>query len=228
MSNSLPAALDWVIAKGMAKNPDQRYRTTTEMAKAALIAITPTTARPQTQTPYNSPQIASATWYPDPRGGGRSYVPTYPSNYKKSNAGEIWFAFWLTALTTLIVAGGVAAAIIIINHTTSGSHKPQHRRGNVQPHRASARSRNSDSYSDLANAISRVTGKPVVYKDVDAEEQREFLSEIGVPEALIQKAIESDRSLASGELEILNGELATLIGRPTTPLLDSVRLVLGG
>jgi NAD(P)H dehydrogenase (quinone) len=83
------------------------------------------------------------------------------------------------------------------------------------------------SYGDLANAISRVTGKPVVYKDVDAEEQREFLSEIGVPEPLIEKAIESDRSLASGELEILNGELAALIGRPTTPLLDSARLVLG-
>ena len=44
----LPAQLDAVIATGMAKNPDQRYSTPTEMAAAARAAITqPPTALPR-------------------------------------------------------------------------------------------------------------------------------------------------------------------------------------
>ena len=38
---NVPAQLDAVIAKGMAKNPDDRYASTREMAQAARAAITP-------------------------------------------------------------------------------------------------------------------------------------------------------------------------------------------
>ena len=42
----IPAQVDAVIAKGMAKEPDQRYATTVELARDALDAITPPSPRP--------------------------------------------------------------------------------------------------------------------------------------------------------------------------------------
>ena len=44
--HTVPAELDAVIATGMAKNPDDRYGTTKELAHAALAAITAPTAAP--------------------------------------------------------------------------------------------------------------------------------------------------------------------------------------
>ena len=52
----LPAALDAVIAKGMAKDPDQRYATTGELAQDATNAIRGTAAG-----------LAATAWVPQPR-----------------------------------------------------------------------------------------------------------------------------------------------------------------
>jgi serine/threonine protein kinase len=59
LRHELPAGLDPVIAKGMAKDPDQRYSTTKEMAAAARAAITdpipkpPPGMRPRPAQPVN-------------------------------------------------------------------------------------------------------------------------------------------------------------------------------
>jgi len=50
----VPPQLDAVIAKGMAKNPDDRYATTRELARAAKSAI----AAPQTAPPRSAPPTA--------------------------------------------------------------------------------------------------------------------------------------------------------------------------
>jgi len=67
LRHELPAKVDPVIAKGMAKNPEERYSTTRELAKAAREAITdpkprPRSApppRPHTVPPPRSPQPVS-------------------------------------------------------------------------------------------------------------------------------------------------------------------------
>ncbi|HUL98654.1 MAG TPA: protein kinase [Mycobacterium sp.] len=92
LRHDLPAELDTVIATGMAKNPDDRYSTVTEMAQAARAAITvPTTQPPsipptatEAATPPSRPESAmqvsppqSAPQPPPPRFEAASPQPLY-------------------------------------------------------------------------------------------------------------------------------------------------------
>jgi serine/threonine-protein kinase len=50
----MPVALDPVISTGMAKDPDQRYATTVELANAAHDAITTPVTRPAQRPPMST------------------------------------------------------------------------------------------------------------------------------------------------------------------------------
>ena len=72
----VPARVDEVIATGMAKNPDQRYATTIELADAARDAITapiqrpaagPPTVRATEQAPHPPPEQARSRFTPQSR-----------------------------------------------------------------------------------------------------------------------------------------------------------------
>ena len=60
----LPVGFDMVIAKGMAKNPGQRYATTMELARAAREAVSRPIARPQPTVAARPPASARAGAYP--------------------------------------------------------------------------------------------------------------------------------------------------------------------
>jgi serine/threonine-protein kinase len=64
----LPGGLDMVIAKGMAKNPRDRYGTAVELARAAQNAVT---------MPFSQPQPAIRT---HPATPARTISPTHPDN----------------------------------------------------------------------------------------------------------------------------------------------------
>ncbi|MEU8270025.1 SDR family oxidoreductase [Sphaerisporangium sp. NPDC049002] len=80
--------------------------------------------------------------------------------------------------------------------------------------------------AELAAEIAAVTGKPVTYQDLPREEYERVLIGAGLPEpvAAMFAAIEID--IAQGALADTTGDLARLIGRPTTPLRDTVAEVL--
>lgn len=76
---------------------------------------------------------------------------------------------------------------------------------------------------ELAAAVADVIGSPVTVAQVSPEEQGAALAAAGVPAMWADFTVATDASIKAGELEIAGGDLSALIGRPTTPLVDSLR-----
>lgn len=77
--------------------------------------------------------------------------------------------------------------------------------------------------SDLAEAITTVTGQPVKYQDLPAEQYAKVLQDAGLPEAYAAILADSDLGIARGDLLVTGRDLSSLIGRPTTPLREAVQ-----
>lgn len=77
--------------------------------------------------------------------------------------------------------------------------------------------------NDLAEAITAVTGQPVKYQDLPAEQYAKVLQDAGLPEAYAAILADSDLGIARGDLLVTGRDLSSLIGRPTTPLQEAVQ-----
>jgi NAD(P)H dehydrogenase (quinone) len=66
-------------------------------------------------------------------------------------------------------------------------------------------------------------GRRVRPEEVGPEEQAKTLAEAGVPQMWVDFTVATDASIKNGELEVPGNDLSALIGRPTTPLADSLR-----
>ncbi|QUQ63201.1 NmrA family NAD(P)-binding protein [Kutzneria sp. CA-103260] len=82
------------------------------------------------------------------------------------------------------------------------------------------------SYPDLAAALTTAAGKTITYTDLDADRHHAVLSEAGLPPHLVDLLVEVDGKLAGGALTDGSGDLARLIGHPTTPLASSIAAAL--
>jgi NAD(P)H dehydrogenase (quinone) len=82
------------------------------------------------------------------------------------------------------------------------------------------------TYHDLAAAFSEVLGRDVVYRPVRTQEHVEILRGAGVPEQFATMLAAVDAGIGEGAFAYQNGDLARLIGRPTTPLVDGLRACL--
>ncbi len=77
--------------------------------------------------------------------------------------------------------------------------------------------------TDLAAAITDVTGTKVTYRDLSSDELLAFLKANGTPEAFAPFAVQLDEATASGAHNTDSGDLQRLLGRPSTPLADAVK-----
>ncbi len=77
--------------------------------------------------------------------------------------------------------------------------------------------------SELAAALSKQSGKPVVYQNLSEADFAEALKGAGLPEAFANLLADSDVGASKGGLFDDSRTLSTLIGRPTTPIHDSLR-----
>jgi NAD(P)H dehydrogenase (quinone) len=79
------------------------------------------------------------------------------------------------------------------------------------------------SYDDLASALGEVLGRDVVHTSVTPEQHVQALTDAGVPEPMAQMAVGVDAGIRAGAFAFTNGDLARLLGRPTTPLVEGLR-----
>ncbi|MEO6533605.1 MAG: SDR family oxidoreductase [Pseudolysinimonas sp.] len=79
------------------------------------------------------------------------------------------------------------------------------------------------NHDDLAAAVAEIAGRPVVYRDVTPEEYGEILSGFGLDAGTVGFVVALDQNTKAGLLDSTTGELAALIGHPTTPLVEGLR-----
>jgi NAD(P)H dehydrogenase (quinone) len=82
------------------------------------------------------------------------------------------------------------------------------------------------SYDDLATALGEVLGREVEHRPVTPEQHVEALTGAGVPEPMAQMAVAVDAGIAAGAFAFTTGDLARLLGRPTTPLGEGLRPIV--
>ncbi len=77
-------------------------------------------------------------------------------------------------------------------------------------------------FKELATAITEIAGREVVYQPVSAPELVQVLTTAGLDEGTAGFLAALDADTEAGLLASVTGELSTLIGRPTTPLLQAL------
>ncbi|MFJ4825198.1 SDR family oxidoreductase [Streptomyces bacillaris] len=82
------------------------------------------------------------------------------------------------------------------------------------------------SFAEYAALLSEVTGKEIAYNNVPAAVHQEILVGAGLPEGFAAILTDVDEAIGRGRLAGTSGDLARLIGRPTTPLATTVRAAL--
>lgn len=79
---------------------------------------------------------------------------------------------------------------------------------------------------ELAAELSRQSGKNVVYQNLSEAEFAAALKSVGLPAGLADMLADSDVGASKGGLFDDSRTLSTLLGRPTTPLAESVKHIL--
>ncbi|WP_072570313.1 SDR family oxidoreductase [Enterobacter sp. SA187] len=80
--------------------------------------------------------------------------------------------------------------------------------------------------SELAAELSAQSGKNVVYQNLSEADFAAALRGVGLPDAFASLLADSDTGASKGGLFDDSHTLSKLIGRPTTPLADSIKAIL--
>jgi NAD(P)H dehydrogenase (quinone) len=84
------------------------------------------------------------------------------------------------------------------------------------------------SFAEYAAEVSGQTGKEIANNPVSGDVLVGILTGAGLPEGFAAVLAGVDASIEKGELTVSSGDLSRLIGRPTTPISDSIAAALKG
>ncbi|NVO18537.1 MAG: SDR family oxidoreductase [Bacteroidetes bacterium] len=82
-----------------------------------------------------------------------------------------------------------------------------------------------NSYADVANILSEITGKSVTYTDAPLEAYKEVLKNAGVPEFFAGFLASFSEAIKQGEFDFSNGDLEKLLHHKPTTLKDFLKTV---
>ena len=85
---------------------------------------------------------------------------------------------------------------------------------------------NAWTLSELAAELSKQSGKPVTYQNLSEADFAAALKGVGLPAGLAEMLADSDTGASKGGLFDDSRTLSKLIGRPTTPLAESIKAIL--
>ena len=84
----------------------------------------------------------------------------------------------------------------------------------------------SFSMSEFAEEVSKQAHRPVVYEDLPAGDFAAALLNFGVPQMFVDVVVDASVRTSEGELDSFSRDLRALIGRPTTPVSDAIKVAL--
>ncbi|MEV5955661.1 SDR family oxidoreductase [Streptomyces sp. NPDC051987] len=82
------------------------------------------------------------------------------------------------------------------------------------------------SFAEYAAELSAQTGREIAYNSVPGEVLQSILTGAGLPEPFAAIMVGVDAAIAKGELVVDSGDLARLIGRPTSPISEAITAAL--
>lgn len=82
------------------------------------------------------------------------------------------------------------------------------------------------TFAELAEQIAQVAGRPVTYRNLTPDELTRYLLEQGTPAEAAGFAAALENDIAAGTLGHTPGDLRSLLGRPTTPISETIKAVL--
>jgi NAD(P)H dehydrogenase (quinone) len=84
----------------------------------------------------------------------------------------------------------------------------------------------SYTLSDLAAEVSKQSGESIPYKDIPEQEYANILKNIGLPEGMANAFASWDVNASKGDLFDDSKTLSKILGRPTTPISESIKAAL--
>ncbi|MDA0566837.1 SDR family oxidoreductase [Streptomonospora sp. S1-112] len=84
------------------------------------------------------------------------------------------------------------------------------------------------SLPEFAAEVSAASGREVAYTDLPPERYADLLAGAGVPGFMVEALVDADVRTAEGALAHVTTDLSDLLGRPTTPLAETVAEALKG
>jgi NAD(P)H dehydrogenase (quinone) len=79
---------------------------------------------------------------------------------------------------------------------------------------------------ELAAETTKQSGKEVVYNDLAPEQYGAILASVGLPNYMVDLLVDAEVQISKGALATTTGDLAALLGRPTTRLAEGVAAAL--
>jgi uncharacterized protein YbjT (DUF2867 family) len=72
------------------------------------------------------------------------------------------------------------------------------------------------SYADIAEVLSKVLGRPITFRPLTFEEQRQAMVKVGVPEAIAEMNAQALTLSADGDSDWITDAVPSILGRPAT------------